>query len=647
MAESQEQIRVKLPDGSELSVAPDATVGDVAATIGARLAEAAVAGKIGGRLVDLGAKVSPGDQIQIVTAATAEGLDVLRHSTAHLMAQAVGELYQGARFGIGPAIEDGFYYDFELPVTLSADDLPVIEAKMNEIISRAATFARRDVPRADASKLFKDADQPFKVELIGEIEEPFVSVYSQDGFTDLCRGPHLPNIGKIKAFKLLKVAGAYWRGDEKRPMLQRVYGTAFAGKAELKDYLVRLEEAQRRDHRLLGQQMDLFHIDDAVGPGLPLWHPKGALLRKIIEDYWRNEHLENGYDLVQVPHIARVDLWKTSGHWDFYRENMYSPMQVDTQEYIVKPMNCPFHIQIYKSRPRSYKDMPIRWAELGTVYRYERSGVLHGLLRVRGFTQDDAHVFCRPAQLLDEIKSVIEMVMKMLPAFGFTEFDIYLSTRPEKFVGELDHWDLATGSLESALKECGLDYSIDPGEGVFYGPKIDIKIKDAIGRSWQCTTIQVDFNLPERFDVTYKGEDNADHRPIMIHRALLGSLERFIGCLIEHYAGAFPMWLAPVQAVVVPIADRHNDYALKVRDRLKTAGLRAQVDDRSESVNRKIRDNQLQKIPYMLVVGDREEKSGEAAVRLRDGTDIGEKPIDEIASKLMEEADSRSPKSCF
>src|SRR3990172_486347 len=403
-------------------------------------------------------------------------------------------------------------------------------------------------------------------------------------------------------------------------MLQRIYGTAFAARADLSQYLERLQEAQRRYHRLIGQQLDLFHIDDAVGPGLPLWHPRGALLRKIIEDYWREEHLANGYDLVLIPHIARVDLWKTSGHWDFYRENMYSPMEIDSQEYIVKPMNCPLHMQIYKSRPRSYRDLPIRWAELGTVYRYERSGVLHGLLRVRGFTQDDAHIFCTPDQLLDEIKGVIAMVLKMLPAFGFTQYDIYLSTRPEKFVGTLDRWDLATKALEEALKGCGLDYQIDPGEGVFYGPKIDIKIKDAIGRAWQCTTIQVDFNLPERFGITYKGADNLDHEPIMIHRALLGSLERFVGCLIEHYAGAFPLWLAPVQAVVVPIADRHLDYAFTVRDRLRAAGLRVEVDDRSETVNRKVRDNQLQKIPYMFVVGDREAGSGSVAVRLRDGT---------------------------
>ena len=634
-----------MPDDSLMEVGADSTVGAVAAAIGPKLAAAAVAGKLNGAPVDLTARVSDGDRVEIVIADSPDGLEILRHSAAHVMAQAVGELYRDVRFGVGPTIEDGFYYDFDLPTALSVDDLPAIEAKMRDIISRSAAFDRQDVPRGEALQLFEAADQPLKIELVKEVEDPFVSVYRQDGFVDLCRGPHLPNVGKIKAFKLLKVAGAYWRGDEHRPMLQRIYGTAFASQADLKAYLNRLEEAERRDHRLLGQQLDLFHIDDAVGPGLPLWHPRGALLRKIIEDYWREEHLANGYELVMIPHIARVDLWKTSGHWEFYRENMYSPMEIEGREYIVKPMNCPLHMQIYKSRPRSYRDLPIRWAELGTVYRYERSGVLHGLLRVRGFTQDDAHIFCSPEQLLDEIKGVIDMVLKMLPAFGFTEYDIYLSTRPEKFVGTVDRWDLATGALETALKDCGLEYRIDPGEGVFYGPKIDIKIKDAIGRAWQCTTIQVDFNLPERFGITYKGADNLDHEPIMIHRALLGSLERFVGCLIEHYAGAFPLWLAPVQAVVVPIADRHLDYARAVGERLGAAGLRVDIDARSESVNKKIRDSQVQRIPYMMVVGDREAQSQTAAVRLRDGTDLGDKSLEEIAATLGDEVKTRALRS--
>jgi threonyl-tRNA synthetase len=635
-------IRVCLPDGTSLEVKESATLADVAGAIGAGLAAAAVAGKINGALVDLETKTADGDKVEIITDNSAEGLNIIRHSAAHIMAQAVGDLYPGTRFGIGPSIEDGFYYDFELPEPLGIDDLPRIEAKMKEIVGGKAVFERRDMTRAEALAYFKEADQPFKVELIEDLEDPTVSTYSQDSFIDLCRGPHVPHTGRIKAFKLLKVAGAYWRGDESRPMLTRIYGTAFAKKADLKAYLERLEEAERRDHRLLGQQLDLFHIDEAVGPGLPLWHPKGAMLRKIIEDYWRDKHLASGYELVQIPHISRVGLWETSGHRGFYSENMYSPMEVDSAEYIVKPMNCPGHIQIYRSRPRSYRDLPIRWAELGTVYRYERSGVLHGLLRVRGFTQDDAHIFCAPDQAQDEIKKVIGMVLDILPTFGFNEYDIYLSTRPEKYVGSLDNWGLATDALEEALKACGLDYQIDPGEGVFYGPKIDIKIKDALGRAWQCTTIQVDFNLPERFDITYKGQDNKDHQPIMIHRALLGSLERFIGCLIEHYAGAFPLWLAPVQAAVIPIADRHLDYAREVKAKLAAGGLRVEVDERSETINRKIRDNQMQKIPYMLIVGDREQEAGAAAVRLRDGTDLGGMKVGDIVANLKAEDEERA-----
>ncbi len=641
----EKEISVKLPDGTGLTAPAKSTVADVAQIIGPGLAKAAIAGRLNGIPVDLSAAVGDGDKIEIITENSSEGLDIIRHSAAHLMARAVNELFPDAKFGIGPSIEEGFYYDFDLPLSLSADDLPKIEAKMSEIASRGPKLSRAELSRSDALKLFKDADQPYKAELIEDVETDSISTYDLDGFRDLCRGPHVPSVNRIKNFKLLKVAGAYWRGDENRPMLQRIYGTAFAKKADLKDYLHRLEEASRRDHRVLGQQLDLFHIDDALGAGLPLWHPKGARLRQTIEDYWRSEHLANGYDLVLTPHIAKTDLWKTSGHWDFYRENMYSPMEVDTQQYIVKPMNCPMHMQIYRSRPRSYRDLPIRWAELGTVYRYERSGVLHGLLRVRGFTQDDAHIFCRPEQLLDEIKDVIKMVQKMLPAFGFSEFDIYVSTQPKKFVGTPEHWSLATEALEKALTECALDYQIDPGEGVFYGPKIDIKIKDALGRSWQCTTIQVDFNLPERFEITYKGEDNKDHQPIMIHRALLGSLERFVGCLIEHYAGAFPLWLAPSQIAIIPIADRHFDYAKQVKTRLTKAGLKVFIDSRSESMNRKIRDNQVQKIPYMLVVGDREAETGTAAVRLRDGTDLGDKELDVIVEHLKEELESKKLQS--
>ncbi len=638
---------VKLPDDSALELDDGSTIGDAAKAIGSRLFKAAVAGKVGGRPVDLSYKLSDGDQIEITTDSTVEGLDIIRHSTAHVMAEAVGELYGDVKFAIGPTIEDGFYYDFDLDESLSVDDLEKIEKKMQEIIARDSHFEKVEMTSKEAKKFFSNEDQDYKVELIEDLLEDTVSVYKQDGFTDLCRGPHLPSTKRIKAFKLLSVAGAYWRGDENRPMLQRIYGTAFGSKKALEEHLERLEEAHRRDHRVLGKQLDLFHIDEEVGAGLPLWHPKGAMVRKIIEDFWQNEHLKHGYEMVMIPHIAKVDLWKTSGHWDFYQESMYSPMSIEGQDYIVKPMNCPGHIKIFTSKPRSYKDMPIRWAELGTVYRFERSGVLHGLLRVRGFTQDDAHIFCRSDQLESEIIKVIEFVLYILRTFGFEEYDVYLSTRPEKYVGTLDNWEKSTEALEEALKKVGLDYEIDPGEGVFYGPKIDIKIKDALGRSWQCTTVQVDFNLPERFDIKYKGEDNQDHQPIMIHRALLGSLERFIGCLIEHYGGAFPFWLSPVQIEVIPIADRHLDYAKEIAGRIIDVGMRVDVDDRKETVNRKIRDAQMQKIPYMLVVGDREVETGLAALRLRDGQDLGAKSVDELLLTLKKENDSRSISSLF
>lgn len=630
--------KLSLPDGSQLELPADATLADAALKIGPRLAKSAIAGKADGQPVDLSFVPADGAAIEIITPATPAGLDVLRHSAAHIMAEAVAGMFPDAKMAIGPTIADGFYYDFDLPRAISAEDLPEIEKRMKNIIAANKPFQRRDVSRQEAITIFREKNQTFKVELLEELKEDSVSTYEQGDFLDLCRGPHLPETGRVKAFKLLTVAGAYWRGDEKRPMLQRIYATAFATAKELEEHLHKLEEAQRRDHRVLGKQLDLFHIDDEVGPGLPLWHPKGALLRKIIEDFWKDEHLKTGYELVMIPHIAKVDLWKTSGHWDFYRENMYTPMSIEGQDYIVKPMNCPGHIKIYQSRPRSYKDMPLRWAELGTVYRFERSGVLHGLLRVRGFTQDDAHIFCRLDQLEHEIVEVIKFVLFMLRTFGFDDYEVYLSTRPEKYVGTDDNWTRATDALTKALEDVGLKYEIDPGEGVFYGPKIDMKIRDALGRAWQCTTIQVDFNLPERFDVTYKGEDNADHRPIMIHRALLGSLERFIGCLIEHYAGAFPLWLAPEQATVIPIADRHTDYAEAVRRQLAGTGLRARVDQRSETVSRKIRDAQLQKVPYMMVVGDREEEQGAAAVRTRDGVDHGAMPITQIIDKLQAEA---------
>jgi threonyl-tRNA synthetase len=633
-------MEIKLPDNSTIEVPEGATAADAAAKIGKGLARAAVAAAVNGEQADLSATLSDGDSLSIITADSPEGLEILRHSASHVLADAVMQLYPGTQLGIGPAIADGFYYDFLLPEAISSDDLPAIEARMQEIVAAAAPFERQELGREEAAKRF--SDQPFKLELLEELpEDETVSVYADYDFVDLCRGPHLPDTGRIRAFKLLSVAGAYWRGDENNRMLTRIYGTAFPSRKQLEEHLERLKEAERRDHRLLGKQLDLFHIEEEVGAGLPLWHPKGALIRKIIEDFC-DAHLAAGYEMVMIPHIASAELWKTSGHWDFYRENMYSPMDIEGQEYIVKPMNCPGHIKIYKSRTRSYREMPIRWAELGTVYRYERSGVLHGLLRVRGFTQDDAHLFCRPDQLQDEIIGVIKFVLYMLRTFGFDRYEVYLSTRPEKSVGSDEHWQQATEALRKALEAEDLEYEIDPGEGVFYGPKIDIKIRDALGRAWQCTTIQVDFNLPERFDVTYVGEDNAEHRPIMIHRALLGSIERFMGCLIEHYAGAFPLWLAPVQAIILPVADRHNEYAEQVARRLVEEGIRVEIDYRKESVGKKIRDAEVDRLPYMLVVGDREQEGGAVSVRSREEGDLGSRSVEELAADMARQVEERS-----
>ena len=566
-------------------------------------------------------------------------LDTLRHSTAHVMAHAVRNLFPNARIAIGPAIEDGFYYDFDVPEPFSTEDLDRITAEMRRIIDSRSPFVRREITREEAMELFRD--EPYKMELISEIPEGEpITVYEEGGFVDLCRGPHLEHTGQIKAFKLLSVAGAYWRGNEKNPMLQRIYGTAFWTQDELDEYLRRLEEAERRDHRRLGKELDLFSIHEEAGPGLVHWHPKGALLRKLIEDFWRDEHLANGYELVMTPHIARGELWKVSGHEEFFAENMYEPMEVDGVPYRIKPMNCPFHLLIYKTRVRSYKELPIRWAELGTVYRYERSGVLHGLLRVRGFTQDDAHIICTRDQLNSETRRVIGFVMKMLRRFGFEDYHVYLSTKPEHYVGDDEVWEEATRALREALAEEGLDYDVDEGGGAFYGPKIDVKIRDAIGREWQCSTIQVDFNEPERFDITYVGQDNAQHRPIMIHRALLGSMERFVAVLLEHYAGALPLWLSPVQATVLPIADRHVDYANRVAGELKAAGFRVTIDDRNEKTGFKIREAQLQKIPYMLIVGDREQESGTVSVRSRSEGDRGAVPIAQLIDELRREAES-------
>lgn len=568
-----------------------------------------------------------------------ERLERLRHSASHVMAEAVLQLFPEAKFGIGPPIEDGFYYDFDLPRPLTPEDLTTIEERMARIIAANPPFQHDKIDPETAKERF--ADQPYKLELIAELPDEKLGIYRQGGFTDLCRGPHIASAGEIGAFKLLSIAGAYWRGDENRPMLQRIYGTAFETQEELDAHLARLAEAELRDHRRLGRDLDLFSVHNEAGAGLILWHPKGGRIRTVIEDFWRQEHYKAGYELVYTPHIGRGQLWEQSGHLDFYREFMYSPMDIDQVEYFVKPMNCPFHMLMYRNQTRSYRDLPLRWAELGTVYRYERAGVLHGLLRVRGFTQDDAHIFCRPDQIEGEILGVIDFTFFMLRTFGFDDYDIYLSTRPEKFVGHPEDWDRATDALRRALELRDISYGVDEGGGAFYGPKIDIKIRDALGRLWQCTTIQFDFNMPERFDLAFVGPDGQEHRPYMVHRALLGSLERFFGVLIEHYGGAFPVWLAPVQAVIIPISDRHLPYGETLAARLRAEDLRVELDARSERMNAKIRDAQLQKVPYMLVVGDAEIAADNVALRLRSGENLGPTATDDFIAMAKEAIASR------
>ena len=582
-----------------------------------------IAVRSNGRLLELTAPLSEDTVLEPVPVSSEAGLEILRHSTAHIMALAVRELYgDQVKVAIGPAIEDGFYYDFDRDKPFSPDDFAEIEAKMAEIVAARLPFVREEMSRDEAIRFFSGLGERYKVELLQDMDVDRVSLYGHGSFVDLCRGPHVPDASWLKVFKLLRVAGSYWRGDEKREMLTRIYGTAFADKKDLQQYLTRLEEARKRDHRKLGKQLGLFTIQDQIGPGLILWQPRGALLRRLLEDYWKDEHYRNGYQLLYTPHIARQDLWKTSGHLDFYSENMYAAMEIDEVLYQLKPMNCPFHIGVYNADKHSYREFPIRWCELGTVYRYERTGALHGLMRVRGFTQDDAHIFCRPDQLEEEIFNIIDLNLHVLSTFGFDQYEVYLSTRPEKSVGSDEHWEMATQALKLALEKKSLQYQLDPGEGVFYGPKIDIKIKDQLGRSWQCSTIQVDFNLPERFAMTYTGDDGGEHRPIMIHRALMGSLERFIGVLIEHYAGAFPLWLAPEQARVMNITDAQADYCDDVYARLRALGVRVEKDVRNEKLNYKIREAQLMKVPYMLIVGDREKEDGTVTVRKKDGQNL-------------------------
>jgi threonyl-tRNA synthetase len=613
-------INVWLPDGSKRELTADVTVADLAASIGAGLAKAALAGQVNGVLVDLSTVLADGDTVAIITEKSPEALEIIRHSTSHLMAQAVKELFPAAKVTIGPAIENGFYYDFDVATPFTPEDLERIEKKMADLAAAGQPVGRQVMSAAEAIAFFEQMGEPYKKELIQDIGAETVSIYSQGAFADLCRGPHVPNTNKLKAFKLLSIAGAYWRGDEKNRMLQRIYGTAFIDKKELESYLHRIEEAKRRDHRKLGRELDLFSFSDEVGAGFAIWHPKGAMLRTLLEDFERKEHFKRGYDIVVGPQILKTELWQRSGHYDNYRENMYFT-EVDEQSYGVKPMNCLAHMMIYKSHLRSYRDLPQRYFELGTVHRHERAGVLHGLLRVRCFTQDDAHILCAPEQLDAEIKGVLTFVSDVMGIFGF-EYEMELSTRPEKSIGSDNDWERATSALLSALKDTGRPFEVNEGDGAFYGPKIDIKLRDCLDRRWQCATIQCDFTLPERFDLTYVASDGERKRPVMVHRVILGSIERFIGVLIEHFAGNFPLWLSPVQAVVLTVTDNQIPYAQEVFKQLRAAGIRVQEDLRNEKLNFKIREAQLQKIPYMLVIGDKEVEHGTVTPRYRDGKNL-------------------------
>jgi threonyl-tRNA synthetase len=591
--------------------------------------------KIDGELKDLDTEYSEESSVEEINSQSEEAVDVYRHSCAHLLAHAVTELFPDAQYGIGPAIETGFYYDFLVSKPFTPEDLEEISKKMKHLVKQNDAIDRLVWDKQQAIDYFLSKNQHLKVELIREkVEEDKVTVYKQGNFVDLCRGPHLPRVSHLMHFKLLSVAAAYWKGDETSHSMQRIYGTVFPTAEELENHLKFLKEAQARDHRKLGKDLGLFTITDEIGAGLVLWHPKGSIMRYEIEQFWYAEHLKNGYQLVNTPHIARLELWNTSGHTEFYQENMFTPISFDNTDYQLKPMNCPFHIVIYKSRNRSYKEMPVRWAELGTVYRYERSGVLHGLMRVRGFTQDDAHIYCTPSQLEEEVGKLIRFSLHMLKAFGFAELDIYLSTRPEKYVGEPEDWEMATNALKKSLENNRVNYQVDPGEGVFYGPKIDIKVKDVLKRSWQCTTIQVDFNLPKRFNLKYSDDQGKIRQPIMIHRALLGSLERFFGVLIEHYGGFFPVWLSPVQVIVIPITERNLPYAANVTEILKTNAIRVELDERSEGVGRKIRDAELQKIPYIIILGDEEQKDKNISLRIHKKGDQGKRNLEEFIGKM-------------
>jgi threonyl-tRNA synthetase len=633
---------ITLPDGSQRHFEQPLRVAEVAAAIGAGLAKAALAGKVDGRLVDTSHVLERDCQLAIITDKDPEGLEIIRHSTAHLLAQAVKQLFPDAQVTIGPVVEDGFYYDFAYARPFTPEDLEKIQAKMEELAAQNLGVSRSLMARDEAVAFFENMGERYKAELIASIPSADdISLYQQGDFIDLCRGPHVPSTGKLKAFKLMKLAGAYWRGDARNEMLQRIYGTAWASKKDLDAHLHRLVEAERRDHRRIGQELNLFSIQEDAGGGLVFWHPNGARIRRVIEQFWFQMHEDAGYDFLYTPHIANLELWRTSGHADFYAESMYEPMEDDNQSFQLKPMNCPFHVLIYKDRLHSYRELPLRWAEMGTVYRREMSGALHGLMRVRGFTQDDAHIFCREDQIEAEILRILDLTLDVLQAFGFHDFDVNLSTRPDKSVGADEIWQTATAALKAALEKKGLSYEVDAGGGAFYGPKIDIKIRDAIGRLWQCSTVQLDFNLPERFGMEYINDNNERLRPIMIHRALLGSVERFFGVLIEHYAGVFPAWLAPVQVVVISITDKHKEYAESVRRTLAQNGFRVDADLRNEKIGLKIRERTLQRVPYMLIVGDREIEMAQVAVRTRKGEDLGDMTVADFIEKLRADIASK------
>ena len=632
------ELTITLPDGEAKDFPTGTTVGEIFKSLG--IGDSVIGAKVNGRLVDFWFNLERDSTLEPVKVDSPNGLDLIRHTAAHVMAEAVQDLFPEAKVTIGPVIENGFYYDFDYERGFTPEDLEKIELRMKEIVEEKKPLIRKTVSREEAFRIFSENGEDYKIEIINELpSDEKISIYEQGNWCDLCRGPHAPSTEYVKVFKLLSVAGAYWRGDERNRMLQRIYGTAYAKESDLKDYLDKIEEAKKRDHRKLGKELDLFSIQDDIGPGLVLWHPNGARIRRVIEDFWRAEHERFGYEILFTPHVARLDLWEKSGHLEFYKEFMYSPMEVENSEYQIKPMTCPFHIMIYKSGVRSYRDLPMRWAEIGTVYRYERSGVLHGLLRVRGFSQDDAHIFCTPEQIEDEVLGVLNLIMSFLKTFGFDDFKVFLCTRPDKFVGSEQNWDRAIVALKNALERKGLEYELDEGGGAFYGPKIDIKIKDVIGRSWQCSTVQVDFNLPERFNMNFIGVDNTRHSPIMIHRAILGSFERFFGILVEHYGGAFPLWLSPIQVRLATVGEEQISYAGGVYDTLRERGIRVDRDFRNEKLGLKVREAQLMKIPYLLVIGKNEVESRTVAPRKRGGENLSSVGLESFLELIAKEND--------